>query len=99
MNGFFKVIHIIGLAMFLGSILAHITVGRLPGAATDPASMLFAREAIDLATRFVTLPGLALAIGSGIFLVAGGSSGFFTRAVGWRCTSWWPSRSSPSRSS
>ncbi len=66
----FKVIHIVGVAMFLGSIFAHITAGQVPGATADPPAMLFARQAIDLATRYVTLPGLAIAILSGVLMTA-----------------------------
>ena len=36
MYKFLKVIHILGVAMFLGSIFAHIATGRVPGAAVSP---------------------------------------------------------------
>ena len=62
MYKFLKVIHILGVAMFLGSIFAHIATGHVPGAADNPPAMLFARQAIELATRYVTLPGLVIAI-------------------------------------
>jgi hypothetical protein len=75
----FKILHIIGLALFLGSIFAHIAAGRVPGAETEPAAMLFARQAIDLATRYVTLPGLALAILSGIVMLLRGPAGGLKR--------------------
>ncbi|MGO9485911.1 MAG: DUF2269 family protein [Rhodomicrobium sp.] len=76
---FFKVIHIIGVAMFLGSIFAHIATGLVPGAAGNPPAMVFARQAIELATRYVTVPGLAIAIVSGALMVASGYSGFIKR--------------------
>ena len=63
-----KVLHVVGMAMFLGSILAHIAAGKVPHAVDDPA-MLFARQAIVLATRYVTLPGLTLGVGSGILML------------------------------
>ncbi len=47
----FKAIHILGVAMFLGSIFAHIAAGQVPGAASDPQAMLFARQTIGLTTR------------------------------------------------
>ena len=65
----FKTLHIIGMALFLGSIFAHIAAGRVPAAETEPAAMVFTRQTIDLATRYVTLPGLGLAIVSGILMV------------------------------
>lgn len=68
MYSLFKSLHLIGMGMFLGSILVHITAGLIPGAASDPVTMSFARQTIDIATRFVTLPGLALAIASGAIM-------------------------------
>ena len=76
-----KAIHIVGVALFPGSIFAHIATGRTPAALTDPAATLFSRQAIDLATRYVTVPGLAIAIVSGILMAAIGYPGFFKR--GW----------------
>ena len=73
----FKVIHIVGVAMFLGSIFAHIAAGQVPAAAGNPAAMLFARQTIELATRYITLPGLLIAIVSGVFMVARGYPGSF----------------------
>jgi hypothetical protein len=72
----FKVIHIVGLAMFLGSIFAHIAAGFVPGAADNPPAMLAARQAIALATRYVTVPGLIAAIVSGALMVAWANAGF-----------------------
>ena len=77
MYKFFKVIHVLGVAMFLGSIFAHIATGQVPGAADNPPAMLFARQAIELATRYVTLPGLVIAILSGASMVASGYPGSF----------------------
>lgn len=74
-----KTLHIIGMALLLGSIFAHIAAGRVPGAETEPAAMVFARQTIDLATRYVTLPGLGLAIVSGILMVLRGSAGALKR--------------------
>ncbi len=75
----FKAIHVIGVAMFLGSIFGHIAIGLLPGAANNPQAMLFARQAIELATRYVTVPGLIIAIVGGALMVASGYPGFFRR--------------------
>lgn len=72
----FKALHILGLALFLGSVFGHIALGALPGVATDPPAILFGRQAIAAATRFVTLPGLALAMASGLALTLHGRHGF-----------------------
>jgi hypothetical protein len=62
-----KTCHLIGLTLFLGSILGHIVAGAA-GGAPGAASFLYAREHIALATQFQTLPGLAIAIVSGATL-------------------------------
>ncbi len=76
MNKLFKAIHIVGVAMFLGSIFAHIATGFIPGAADNPPAMLAARQAIALATRYVTVPGLIAAIASGAVMAARANPGF-----------------------
>jgi hypothetical protein len=67
---FFRFIHIAGVAMFFGSILAHAATGLIPGAADNGPAMLAAREAITLAYWYVTIPGLVLAFMSGGYLAA-----------------------------
>lgn len=64
-----KLMHVVGFAMFLGSILAHIVTGRTQAGAADPSFVLYARETICLATRTLTVPGLILVIGSGLGMV------------------------------
>jgi hypothetical protein len=64
-----KTCHLIGLTLFLGSILGHIVAGAA-GGAPGAAGFLYAREHIALATQFLTLPGLALAVVSGVVLAA-----------------------------
>ena len=71
MYRFLKVCHLIGLTMFLGSIFGHI-VASAGGGAPGTAGFLFAREQIALATRALTLPGLLLAVVSGIALASYG---------------------------
>lgn len=72
-----KALHLIGLAMFLGSILAHISVGLVPGMRSEPATILVGRHAIDIATSFVTLPGLLLALATGVLMTWRGRFGPF----------------------
>ena len=72
-----KALHLIGLAMFLGSILGHITLGLIPSVADDPTALLFARQAIEIATWALTIPGLALLVATGLFMTLRGRLGVF----------------------
>lgn len=72
-----KALHLLGLAMFLGSVFGHITVGFVPGADREPETVLFARQAIEAATLYVTIPGLILVLLTGIFMMVYGRMGFF----------------------
>jgi hypothetical protein len=65
---FLRFMHIVGVATFFGSVLAHVTAGLIPGAADNPAVMLAARQVISLANWYVTIPGLVLAIVSGALM-------------------------------
>ena len=73
-----KALHLIGLAMFLGSILGHISVGFLPGAG-EAQAILFGRQAIAVATWWLTLPGLALLMITGLFMTVQGGHGIGRR--------------------
>ncbi len=35
---FYRLMHIVGVAMFFGSVLAHVTAGWIPGASDDLAA-------------------------------------------------------------
>lgn len=72
-------LHFLGLAMFLGSILGHITLGLVPGANNQPQAMLVGRQAIQIATWSLTVPGLALLVVTGLFLTLRGGWGFGRR--------------------
>lgn len=69
---FVKALHVVGAAMFFGSILTHITAGLVPAVMEDPETLLVARRAIGLATVYVTLPGLALMVATGGIMIVGG---------------------------
>jgi hypothetical protein len=60
-----KIAHLIGLALFLGSVFSHVVASVLGG---PPGSQGFppARAEIVAATRALTLPGLGLAVLSGL---------------------------------
>jgi hypothetical protein len=70
-----KQLHLLGLVAFLGSIFGHIALGVFGGAPGD-ARFAFAREAIVAATRAVTMPGLGLAVGTGVLLVVRSKASF-----------------------
>lgn len=63
-----KFLHLLGLTMFLGSIFGHIVVSVLGGAPDSPF-FLFARQNVTMATQIVTVPGLGMAIISGLGMV------------------------------
>jgi hypothetical protein len=63
-----KALHLLGLAMFLGSILGHVSIGFVPGAKDQAQAMLFGRQAIEIATWSLTVPELALLVVTGLFM-------------------------------
>jgi heme/copper-type cytochrome/quinol oxidase subunit 3 len=65
-----RFVHLIGLVLFLGSILTFIVASSVP-ATGDVASLVVARRVISAGTNVLTLPGLGLLIASGIGLTWG----------------------------
>ena len=65
MIGVLKAMHLLGVVLFFGSILGHVALGFLPEAGSDPQKALFVRQAIEMATEALTLPGLALLLLTG----------------------------------
>lgn len=61
-----KFLHLLGFAVFFGSVLSHIVEGRPSAAALNPAAAVYARDTIQLASYVLTTPGLALAVISGL---------------------------------
>lgn len=74
-----KALHLLGVAMFLGSILGHVTVGFIPGASEDPGTALVARQAIELATSSLTMPGLLLLLVTGSAMLLHARHGLLAR--------------------
>jgi hypothetical protein len=64
--------HLIGLVLFLGSILTFIVASSVGGTG-DLASLLVSRRVISAGTNALTLPGLGLVTVSGIGLTWGRS--------------------------
>ena len=72
MHTLLKALHLLGAIMFFGSILGHVTTGFIPAAKTDPQTALIARQAIDVATTYLTLPGLVLLLVTGTLMIVKG---------------------------
>lgn len=66
---FVKALHVLGLAVFFGSILGHVTAGFVPAAQDDPQTALVVRQGIDVATTWLTLPGLVLLLVTGVAMI------------------------------
>jgi hypothetical protein len=62
-------VHLVGLTMFLGSILGNIVLSLGAPATGDPGAVVFAWRAIGSTNTFLTIPGLAILIGSGLVLI------------------------------
>jgi hypothetical protein len=71
-----KAVHIIGLALFLGSILGHAIMSVVPGSGSEAQTTLVLRQGIEAATLYLTLPGLTLLVVSGLVLTLRGKFGF-----------------------
>ena len=65
MHRAFKIAHLLGLALFLGSVFGHVVAAVLGGPPGAPG-FLAARAEIVAATATLTLPGLGPAVLSGI---------------------------------
>jgi hypothetical protein len=63
-------VHLLGLTMFVGSILANIVLSLGAPATGDPAAVVFAWRAIASTNAFLTIPGLGILVGSGLLLIA-----------------------------
>ncbi|MCR6632722.1 MAG: hypothetical protein NVV74_23265 [Magnetospirillum sp.] len=56
-----KFLHLLGLALFLGSLPAHIILGAIaPGGDIPSQGILFARTVMKVITLVATVPGLVL---------------------------------------
>jgi len=76
-RGLARLLHFIGLAMFLGSIFGHIALGALPGAEADAHSVVLSSLAVVHTTKTLTLPGLGLVIVTGVWMTLSYHGGFF----------------------
>lgn len=69
MARFLKLLHFVGLALFVGSIFSHVVASVLGGTPGGSAEFIAARRQILLASQVVTMPGLGLAVASGLLMV------------------------------
>lgn len=65
-----KLLHLVGVAAFVGSIFGHIVSGLTVPWSDDPLAVLTARDGILDITNTVTLPGLGLAVATGLGMMA-----------------------------
>ncbi len=63
-------LHLMGVAGFFGSALGHVVASLTVPWGDEPLAVLTARGAILDATALVTLPGLGLAVATGVALAA-----------------------------
>ena len=70
MYRFLKFLHLVGFALFLGSILAHIVEVRVQPSDVAPSVLAYVYDTVSLSNLAITLPGLALAVLSGIGMTA-----------------------------
>lgn len=79
MYKYMKYIHLLGLCMFMASIAIHIIVGFVPGGRELASIILFGRQAIEISTWTLTIPGIALLLITGAVMVAKTSKGLSQR--------------------
>jgi len=66
---FIRALHITGAVVFFGSILGHAITGLAEGVHDNAQTYLLTRQIVDIATWYLTLPGLVLLTLTGIALV------------------------------
>jgi len=76
LRGLLRLLHFVGLAMFLGGILGHIALEQLPGAEADAATIVVLLSAQVHSTRVLMMPGLFLLIVTGVWLTVRYHGGF-----------------------
>ena len=69
MNKFLKIVHLLGLAMFVGSIFGHILLGSLSDPGADLAGFAVLMKAKYMNVLLLTMSGLILMLLTGIALM------------------------------
>jgi len=65
MKNTFKLLHLIGLVMFMGSILSFIAMNKFVGASTDAMLISHQRQFVSAITWALTIPGMWILIIAG----------------------------------
>jgi hypothetical protein len=68
MQHFSKLVHLLGLGLFLGSIITFAVASGVP-VSGDLAGLSTVRRVISSGTSFVTLPALCALVASGVALL------------------------------
>lgn len=72
MKNTFKLLHLIGLVMFLGSILSFIAINKFVGANPDATLIFHQRQFVSAITWTLTIPGMwILVIAGGLTALTG----------------------------
>ena len=69
MKKLIKTLHILGIVLFFGSILSHAISGLAEGVHGNVQSDLVVRQVVDVATWYLTVPGLSLLVLTGLAMV------------------------------
>lgn len=64
-----KALHVLGVVLFFGSILGHAVVGLAETVHDSAQTRFVARQIIDAATWYLTVPGLALLALTGLGMI------------------------------
>ncbi|MEK8015992.1 MAG: DUF2269 family protein [Candidatus Parabeggiatoa sp.] len=64
-----KVLHILGVVLFFGSILGHAVAGIVSSGSTSPELLYIVRQVVEAETIYLTVPGLILFSITGIALI------------------------------
>jgi hypothetical protein len=72
-----RFLHLLGLAMFLGSIFAFVVIGAIPVPPADVETVYHYRRAIRVMTWVLTVPGMWLMTATGIVMAVLGRYGLF----------------------
>ncbi len=69
MHNKIKVVHLIGVVMFFGSILGHAIAGVVSASSSNPEVFNVVRQVVEVETAYLTLPGLVIFTLSGIAML------------------------------
>lgn len=65
-----KVLHLLGVVLFFGSILAHTVASITASMSNDPQTLFIVRQVMQAQTSYLLIPGIFLFLLSGITMLA-----------------------------